>query len=284
MTVPGDAPRTTSVDVRSFESGDGLQLYYHAWDVEGARGVVRIIHGLGEHGARYLPLAEAMREHGIASYAIDLRGHGVSGGVRGHLTRFDEFIADVERFTAETASEVPAFLLGHSLGGLIALRSIETGRAGRLAGAILSTPALRLAAPPPPWLRAAAAVLSRVAPEIGFANDIDPADLSRDPEAVAAYRSDPLIHDRITPRLYIEMRKAMRAAAAEAPEVEIPVLLLAPGDDRIAHVPTALAVASRLSGDVQIRSYPGFYHEALNDRGRETVISDIIGWLEEKLL
>jgi alpha-beta hydrolase superfamily lysophospholipase len=179
---------------------------------------------------------------------------------------------------------VPAFLLGHSLGGLIALRSIETGRAGRLAGAILSTPALRLAAPPPPWLRAAAAVLSRVAPEIGFANDIDPADLSRDPEAVAAYRSDPLIHDRITPRLYIEMRKAMRAAAAAAPEVEIPVLLLAPGDDRIAHVPTALAVASRLSGDVQIRSYPGFYHEALNDRGRETVISDIIGWLEEKLL
>lgn len=284
MIVPGDESRPAAATVvRSFHSADGLLLYYRAWGVESPRAVVRIVHGLGEHGGRYAPLAETLQERGIASYALDLRGHGISEGIRGHVTRFDQFLDDMEAFARETLSEPPTFLLGHSLGGLIALRATETGRAGRLAGAILSAPALALAKPASAWSHAGASVLSRIAPAVGLSNGIDPADLSRDPEAVAAYRSDPLIHDRITPRLYMEMLAAMRAASEAAAEVQLPVLLLAPGDDRITRVPAALAVASRFAGSVQVRSYAGYFHESLNERERETVLADIVAWLDERV-
>lgn len=283
MIVPRDGSRPAAATVRSFHSADGHLLYYRAWEVESARAVVRIVHGLGEHGGRYAPLAETLRERGIASYALDLRGHGVSEGIRGHVTSFERFLDDMEAFARETPTEAPTFLLGHSLGGLIALRAAETGRAGRLAGAILSAPAVALAKRASVWTHAGASVLSRIAPAVGLSNGIDPADLSRDPEAVAAYRSDPLIHDRITPRLYIEMLAAMRAASEAAAEVRLPVLLLAPGDDRITSVPAAQAVASSFAGAVEIRSYAGYFHESLNERECETVLADIVAWLEKRI-
>jgi alpha-beta hydrolase superfamily lysophospholipase len=251
---------------------------------EPSRATLRIVHGLGEHGGRYDELARFLAGHGISSYAIDLRGHGASGGKRGHAPSFQRLIDDVAAFSRLTPGNgLPCFLLGHSFGGLLALRTLEQGRAGALAGAILSAPLLGLAFGDRPWHRAAGVVLSRIAPTLRLPNGIDPAHISHDPSEVAAYVGDPLVHDRITPRLYQEMRSAMRAAAEEAPDVTIPVLLLAPGDDRITNVPVALQVVRHFSGDVQVRSYPAFHHEPFHERGREKVFGDVLAWLEERL-
>lgn len=283
MIAPeGDAPATIP-SVRSLPAPDGLALLYRAWEVDEPRGVVQIVHGLGEHGGRYAPFAELLTGRGLSCYAADLRGHGVSGGRRGHVARFAEYLDDVERLAAELPTGVPTFLFGHSLGGLIALRTVERRGADGFAGLILSAPSLGLAGPARPWRDRAAAVLSRVAPTLDQPNGIDPDDLSHDPDAVAAYRNDPLVHDRITPRLFDEMRRAMRTAAEEAHRVSVPVLLVAPGQDRIVATPTALAVAERFAGEVTVRAYPELYHEALNEAQGAAVADDIAGWIEARL-
>lgn len=283
MIESGGERRAAIPSVRSIDAADGVALLYRAWEVDAPRARVRIIHGLGEHGGRYAPLAEALVERGISCYAADLRGHGVSGGRRGHVDRFRDYLADLARLEGKLPAGVPNFLLGHSLGGLIAVRAAETGQAGQLKGLILSSPALELAGAPPWWRRPAAALLSRVAPTVALSNGIDPDDLSHATGAVAAYRTDPLVHDRITPRLFDEMVRAMRLAADEAPRVEPPVLLLAPGDDRIAATPAALAVAKRFAGSLTVRAYPALFHESLNEVQGAEVLEQVLAWIEERL-
>lgn len=284
MTRPAEPPADHSPAIREFEARDGLRLQYRVWEADEPRAILRIIHGLGEHGGRYQALAEFLVARGISIYALDLRGHGTSGGRRGHARSFHHLLDDLAGFTRETpAAGRPAFLLGHSLGGLIALRGIQEGRAGVLGGLILSAPALALVSRDAAWQRAAGALLSRLTPTLGLPNGIPPEHLSHDPEAVRAYVEDPLVHDRISPRLYVEMLSAMRAAARDAPDVILPVLLLAPGDDRVADARTSLAMADRFSGEVSVRSYPAFYHEPFHEQGREKVFQDVAGWLEDRI-
>ena len=122
-----------------------------------------------------------------------------------------------------------------------------------------------------------------MAPALGLSNGIDPADISRDAEAVRLYRADPQVHDRITPSLYLEMVRAMGAAAADAARVRVPVLLLVPGADRIVRAESALAVASGFSAPVEVRRYPGYYHEPFSEIGRAAVLDDLGAWLEARL-
>ena len=268
--------------VRSVDAGD-VALLYRAWEVENPRAHLRIVHGLGEHGGRYSRLAEALLERGISTFAADLRGHGVSGGRRGHVTRFEDYLEDHRRVLEATPQSSPAFLLGQSLGGLIALRLLQTGGTGTVRGAVLSAPAVDLPEPQPWWRDPAAKLLSPFAPNIAVGNGIDPADLSRDPAEVEAYRNDPLVHDRVTIRLFREMRRAMRRAREEGSAVTAPVLLLAPGDDRITAVAAALEVAADFATPAEIRELPEDLHEPLHDRGAGAVMQEIIRWIEGRI-
>lgn len=278
MTEPAEPAPLEPTAFRTIQSADGTPLHLREWAAPGARALVRIVHGLGEHGGRYRGVAAALAAHGISSAAVDLRGHGASGGRRGHADRFGSLLADVEAMVGATATDLPPFLLGHSLGGLIALRAVQEGRGGEPRGLILSAPALRLAHGGSPLHRAVAALLRPLLPRLPLSNGIDPADISRDPEAVRAYRNDPLVHDRITPSLYLEMLGAMRAAEADAARVRLPVLLLAPGADRITRVEAAIGVAGRFTGPVEVRRYDGYFHEPFNEIGRGRVLADLTGW------
>lgn len=283
MTAWGGKGPIVTPEIRSVDSTNGIALLYRAWEADEPRARVLIVHGLGEHGGRYTALGEALLAHGISSYAPDLRGHGVSGGHRGHVSRFEDYLYDLETIARETAVQAPTILLGQSLGGLIVLRAIQTDRVGPLAAAVLSAPAVEPAGEPSPWLRVTAAVLSRVAPSHQLSSRMDPADMSHDPLEVEAYRTDPLVHDRITPRLYVEMRAAMRAGARDAERVNVPLLLLAPGADRIIRSSAAVAVSARFRGEVQVRSYPDFFHEPFHERERGAVLADVVTWIEEQI-
>jgi acylglycerol lipase len=268
-------------------AADGVRLHYRSWPAAAERAVLLVSHGLGEHGGRYAALAEELAELGVTVHAIDHRGHGRSGGKRGYVTRFDEFVRDFESFRAEVAgqhpAEVPVFLLGHSLGGLIAIRHLQAHPEAPWRGAILSAPLLGVAVEAPRWKVAVSGVFSRWLPWLPFHNEIDTTLLSTAPGYQEAYRADALLHNTITPRLYTEMLAAIEAAFAQPDTVRVPLLVLAPTADRVV-LPEAVARwASACPGEVQVRRYEGFQHESLNEKDRHLVVADVVEWLRARI-
>jgi acylglycerol lipase len=268
-------------------AADGVRLHYRSWPAPAERAVLIVSHGLGEHGGRYAALAEDLVEHGITVHAVDHRGHGHSGGSRGHVDRFDEYVRDLETFRAGIAKEHPAgtplFLLGHSLGGLIAIHHLMAHPEAGYRGAILSAPLVGIAVAAPRWKVALSGFLSRWIPRLPFHNEIDVAMLSTAPGYEEAYRADRLLHNTITPRLYTEMVAAIDAAFHKPDSIRIPLLVLAPTADRVV-LPEAVArFASACPGDVQVRRYEGFQHESLNEKDRHHAVADVAEWLKARL-
>jgi alpha-beta hydrolase superfamily lysophospholipase len=266
--------------------GDGVRLHYRAWPAPGARAALLLCHGLGEHGGRYARFAAELVGRGISVYALDLRGHGRSGGPRAYADRFGRLVDDFERFRRRVAAleeGTPLLVMGHSFGGLVVIRWLQAHGPGGVRAAVLSAPLLGVAVQAPRWKVAASGVLSRLIPALPLSSEIRPEELSSDPAYVSSYREDPLVHTRITPRLYTEFMAAIAAADGERDRLRLPLLFLAPGADTIVREDAVLAFARSLAGDVAIREYPGFRHESLNDVGRERVVADVAGWIEEKL-
>jgi len=266
---------------------DGTRLHALRWPAEGRRAVLLLSHGLGEHAGRYAPLARDLVPRGIEVHALDHRGHGRSGGTRGYVKRFSRYVDDFEAFrrqvTAGLPAGLPVFLLGHSLGGLIALRWLQAHPDAGLAGAVLSTPLLGLKKEGARWKLALAGTLSKLLPWAPFGNEVDPAELTDDPAYLRSYREDPLVHGRITPRLYTEMMGAMEEAAAEGGRLTLPLLFLVPGADTIVREEETLRFAGTLTGDVTVRRYPGLRHESLNALERALPVGDVIQWLEARI-
>lgn len=266
---------------------DGVRLHHHAWMAEAPRALLLLSHGHGEHGGRYAELARHLAERGITVHAIDHRGHGRSGGTRGHVDRFGDYVRDLEAWrravTANLSAATPVFLLGHSLGGLIAIRHLQSHPQAGFRGAVLSAPLLGIAVRAPRWKVAIAGILSRLLPRLPFSNELDPSMLSSDPEYEAAFRADRLLHPRITPRLYTEIEGAMDAAFARPDSIGVPLLVLAPTGDRVVAPEAVARFAAACPGDVRVRRYEGFQHEALNEAERHRVMDDVTEWLEERI-
>ncbi|HET6231895.1 MAG TPA: alpha/beta hydrolase [Longimicrobiaceae bacterium] len=278
--APGPA---AEVRTGAFAVSGGLRLHWQAWDADAPRAVLLVSHGLGEHGGRYAPLALGLARQGISTYAVDHRGHGLSEGRQAHVRRFSDFTDDFEAFRLavqpELPSGVPVFLLGHSLGGLIALRYLQTHTDTPLRGAVLSSPALALHNAVPWWKKAGAPLLNVVAPALKLHNEIDPSVLSHDAEYVASYRRDPLVHSWITPRLYAEINRAMALALAEGGALRLPLLFVIPGADPVVRPAVTGAFARGLDGDVTVEVFPEMYHEAFNEVGGERVMADVAAWI-----
>jgi len=270
-----------------FAAADGLLLTRQAWRPEGApTAVLAVVHGYGEHGGRYRGLAENMAARGYAVHVCDLRGHGRSGGRRGHLGRFTDYLDDTAVFLEAVRQEQPGrplYLLGHSLGGLIATAFVEDRPADAPAGLILSSPFLRLGMPVPPLKLSAARLLSLVAPAVNVGNTLDPAGLSHDQEVVRAYGTDPLNHHVATARWAAEVVAAQSAALSAAGAIRLPFLLLYADADAVADPDASRELfAAAGSADKTARCYEGFYHEIFNEIGRETVFADLAAWLEAR--
>jgi alpha-beta hydrolase superfamily lysophospholipase len=271
----------------TLRAADGTRLHALRWPADRPRAALLLSHGLGEHAGRYAALARDLAPRGIEVHALDHRGHGRSGGARAYVDRFSRFVDDFEAFRLHAVDALPAglpvFVLGHSLGGLIALRWLEAHPEAGLAGAVLSAPLLGVKTKAPRWKLALSGMLSRLLPWLPLSNEIDPAELSGDPAYVRSYREDPLVHARITPRLYTEMMAAIGDAVAERGRLALPLLFLVPGADSIVREEETLRFAAGLAGDVTVRRYPGFRHESLNELERARPVADVAGWIEARI-
>jgi alpha-beta hydrolase superfamily lysophospholipase len=260
-----------------------LRLTYRTWEKPGARAALVVVHGLGEHSGRYAEFGERMATFGISTYAIDLRGHGNSDGRRGHVPSFDVFLQEVDRFRREVEGladfRMPLFLLGQSMGGLIALRYQEEYPT-RFRGAIICSPWLATAMAVPRWKVMASSALNRLAPALPFSHGLRAEHLTRDADIVAAYRDDPLVHGTITPRLFAEVSAAMGLALQRSDRIAQPLLFLLGGDDRVVDTNRTVRFARSITApDVTVRVYPGHYHELLNELDRSHMYREVREWI-----
>lgn len=264
----------------------GGEGHWQAWlpDTD-ARAVVVIVHGLGEHGGRYDHVGHRLATARFACYAADHVGHGHSDGRRANIERMARVVDDLADFIGFATTHtpgVPVFLLGHSLGGLIALQ-YATGEPVELAGLVLSGAAVQPGVGSP-LLRGAARLLSVVTPNLGVLT-LPPEYLSRDPDVVASYRADPLVHLRKIPaRTGAEILAATQALPDRLARLRIPVLILHGGQDRMTTPEGSRMVHQRVAArDRTLRIYDGLYHEIFNEPERDEVLDDIIGWLAEHI-
>jgi alpha-beta hydrolase superfamily lysophospholipase len=274
-------------------SADGTVLRGWYWTRAEPRGVLVIVHGFGEHGGCYRQVAEALGpalEYEIVS--VDQRGHGRSAGRRGVVRNYDELLADVRASVDWAAGQrpgLPCFLLGHSNGGLLAMRLVlDADRAGSargadLAGLILSNPALQVVTPISPLKLAVGRFLLHAAPWFTLPGKLDPVLLTSDPAMQREHQTDPLRHSRISPPLFFGMDDAGPRARQQAGAITQPVLMLLGGSDPVIDPTTStLAFEDLGSRDKTLKLYPEMLHEPLNERGREQVFADIEEWLGKR--
>ena len=261
-----------------------MRLYRQAWLPDGEpRAVVVLAHGLCEHSGRYQHVAARLVAGEYAVHALDHRGHGRSAGPPA-LVIVDDVVADLDSLVEATAAahpHAPLFLLGHSVGGLIAVE-YAIKRQEKVTGLILSAPLAALEAASP-VTRLAAKVISVFAPRLGLV-EIDSALISRDPEVVLAYEADPLVYRRRLPaRTVSELASAVQSLPNRAPVITVPVLIMyGSGDQLVPPAGSIMLDAAIRSEDKTLKVYDGLYHEIFNEPQQQRVLDDLCAWLRER--
>ncbi|MFC5496631.1 alpha/beta hydrolase [Caenimonas terrae] len=282
MTSP-----VTDSTLSTYTASDGDNIALQDWalpDDVALRGMVIVVHGLGEHAGRHDALANRLNSWGFAVRGYDQYGHGESGGGRGRLPTPMRLLDDLGDIIDSTRLRLPAgtplILLGHSLGGLVAGRFVSLNLRP-VQGLVMSSPALDPGLSP--LQKLLLATLPRIAPNLAVGNGIDPTFLSHDPEVVAAYRRDPRVHDRVSGRMGRFIADASAATVASARTWTVPTLLLFAGDDRVVNPAGSRAFAAAAPpGVVRTKGFEGLYHELFNEADPEPVYQVLKRWLDER--
>jgi len=270
---------------------DSTRLHLQRWPAAAAppRGLVLIVHGLGEHIGRYAPVAEFLNVRGWAVAGYDQRGHGRSGGARGAMPEAFSLAADLAQvIDAARLPGLPLVLLGHSMGGLLAARFVAEELAAQPAAwqrpadaLVLSSPALDPGMSG--FQKGLLALLGGLAPNLAVGNGLRPAWLSRDPAVVADYIADPLNHDRVTPRLVRFIVDGGALAVSRAPDWRTPTLLLWAGADRcVAPRGSAAFAAAAPRETVEAHKFAPLFHEIFNEPERAEVLARLADWLDRR--
>jgi alpha-beta hydrolase superfamily lysophospholipase len=269
---------------------DGTAFYVQGWEPDAGKpkALVALIHGLGEHTGRYPHVEQALTEAGYALAGFDLRGHGKSGGARGHTSSLDAYMQDIKQFLAllkQRYPDVPHFLYGHSLGGLLTLTYTIQHGAG-LKGVMVTSSALRSPLQKQKAKVMLAKILGSLVPTVTLPSGLEAAAISHDPDVVQKYIHDPLVHSSTSLGFGKAALKAVDLCFTRAREFPVPLLLMHGAGDRIAYSSGSEEFAGLVraaGGDVTLKLWKDMYHELHNEPEKADVFKFMIAWLDTHL-
>lgn len=267
----------------------GLHLFFQVWDNPRARGNIIIAHGHGEHTDSYQRLIQFFENDQWNFFASDCRGHGRSDGKRGYAEDFKQYCDDYHSFVQKVSEEIqpgqPLVLLGHSMGGLIQLKTLLDHPDVSATAQVCSAPLLGVSVPVPPWKDKGAQIINQWAPKITLSNEITNQMLSRDPEVIREYEQDVLRHHRMSPGVYLGIQNAIQQVQARAEEIKIPTLLQISDEDPVVSTSEARKFFDALgSPDKKLLLYgDGARHEIYNDTIRDQANQDLKTYLDSVL-
>jgi len=270
----------------TFTSKDGLSLFGRAWvsSTKKSKGIIHLIHGLGEHSGRYDHIGKALSENGYHLAAFDLRGHGLSEGPRGHapgLTHlFDDMCIFLDESKKYLGNSLPTFLYGHSLGGNLVI-NFGIRNHFNLRGAIVTSPALQIITPQPKLKVALTKFLAKKLPRFTMKNGLERNALSRNAAIVKAYQDDVYVHDKVSVRMSLDLLESGLNALDNAEQWNAPLLLMHGTADRITSWKASKEFAHKAGEAVELIPWENYYHELHNDLGSEIVIKKMIEWLDQ---
>ena len=272
---------------RTFDGVGGVRIVYDVWTPDAPpRAVVVLSHGLGEHARRYDHVAQRFGDAGLVTYALDHRGHGRSGGKRVLVRDISEYTADFDTLVGVATREqhgLKCIVLGHSMGGGIVF-AYGVERPDNYDMMVLSAPAVAAQELVSPLMVVAAKVLGALVPGLPV-QELDVDAISRNPAVVAAYNEDPLVHHGKVPagigRALLQVGETM---PQRAPALTAPLLVVHGSDDRLIPVAGSRRLVECVgSTDVELKVYPGLYHEVFNEPERDQVLDDVVSWISKRL-
>ena len=265
-----------------WKTGDRVNVFAQGWEPEtDPKAAVCLVHGLGEHSGRYNQVAEALGRAAYATLALDQRGHGRTPGPRGHAPSFEALMDDIDRLILEAERRypgLPCYLYGHSMGGSFVL-GFALRRRPQLAGVVASAPALKPAFEPPAWKVAVGKLLEGWWPGLSLANGLEVEAISRDSEVVRRYIQDPLVHNRLSARLGMDLLRQGRWALDQAAEFSLPLLLMHGNADRLTSLQASREFAARTGDHCTLKIWEGLFHELHNEPEKDLVLKYMVDWL-----
>ena len=271
----------------NWQNKEGLNFYVQGWEPEGKpRAVLALIHGIGEHTGRYAHVGEAFNNAGYALVGFDLRGHGKSGGPRGHFPSLDAVMQDIDEFLAllraRYPKDTPFFIYGHSLGGLLTL-TFALKKQPDVKGIVVTGPGLRSALQEQKAKLMMAKLLGTIAPTLTVSSDLDVKMISHDPKVVDAYIHDPLVHNKMSMGFGKSGLSAIDFVFANASNFSVPLLVMYGSEDKITYPSGGQDFVKLVKGDVTFKLWDGMYHEVHNEAGKAEVFKVVIQWLNSHL-
>lgn len=269
------------------QGSDGNKLFTQWWRPNGDPAAVLVIsHGYAEHSGRYAHVGEFFAGHGYLACALDHRSHGKSEGKDTCIDSFDQFLADLDLFIAASRKRAPGkpvFLLGHSMGGEIAI-AYAIKYQPDLTGVLLSAPSIILGGDISPFMIKLAGFLGKVVPRLKTIK-LDAASVSRDPEVIARYDSDPLNYRGGVPaRTGAEMNRTIGFIGENLNRFALPCFLANGSADKLVSPEVSQLISERCSStDKTVKIYDGLYHEILNEPEKEQVMADMLAWMNARV-
>ena len=263
-------------------SHDGTFLIGRFWKPkEQPSAAICIVHGIGEHSGRYDAWARLFCERGFAVYATDLRGHGLSEGKRGHIKRLHEFMDDIDVLVKRCKREqgrLPLFIYGHSMGGNLVLSFLLNKRQD-FAGAIVTSPWLKLKSPPGAALKKAGKIINNIWPRFTVSIGISSTQLTSDKSEQEACDHDELMHGRISLRLFYELDKSSRQISGKGSLFEIPFFFAHGGDDKITDPAATRQLAEGIGENAEFQKIKGALHEVHREPGAAELLENMVQWM-----
>ncbi len=269
----------------NWKTSDGINIYAKSWDTDNPKAVVLLVHGLGEHINRYDHLGAFLNKNGFALLGNDHRGHGQSGGPKGHIPSYEDLLKEVDQLRQEATNrypDAPVFLYGHSLGGNIVLNYLLV-RQPEIKGVIATGPALKLAFEPSAFLLFLGKLMRNIKPSFAQPNGLVVEHISRDKSVVEKYVKDPLVHDKVSSELGLATLERGKWALENISKINIPALVMHGEKDQITSPEGTKLFAEKGQGDITLKIWPELYHEIHNEPEQQQVFDFTLNWLNSKL-
>ncbi|MDH5474893.1 MAG: lysophospholipase [Cyclobacteriaceae bacterium] len=269
-----------------FYTTDGLCLKGVDWSIDNPKAVIALVHGHGEHKMRYQHVAKFFSTHDIAMVALDLRGHGKSEGKTGHTPSYDQWLSDIEHFLMEVRNrytEIPLILYGHSMGGNIVTNYLLRKESNDIKAAIVTDPLFRIAFEPPKWKIMVGNLMANIWPSLTQPTGLNEEDISSDPNEVDNYKNDPLVHNKMSTRMFVDVFAAVEWAMDNAKKLTTPTLMMHGLADEITSSKGSEEFAQKSNDQVTLQLWEGMCHEIHNEVDRLKVFEHELAWLNSHI-